>query len=277
MKKVTFINSRGESVELYREPLFLTNIEGLGDVSAEIQSQKVPGQDGSDLIDVRLEERFISMEVDIISDFTANRQLLSKIFNPKLGAGTLIYENSLIKYRIKAVAEHVPQFPDNRPIVTQKAFIDLKCPSPYWEDMNSGNYKLEDFVSNFRFPFHFPVRFSTRGDSRVLVNEGSVPTPILVEFRGPVTNPKITNQTTGEFIKVNREIPEGFKLILDTSFGNKRVEIVAPDGVIENAFHYIDLQSTFFDLQIGDNKISFITEGGNPEVYVDYKNRHVGV
>ncbi|MEK5530644.1 hypothetical protein MKX79_14860 [Viridibacillus sp. FSL R5-0468] len=81
----------------------------------------------------------------------------------------------------------------------------------------------------------------------------------------------------GEFIKVNRSIPSGYSLILNTEFGNKRVEIVAPDGVIENAFHYIDLESTFFNLDVGENRFSFITDGGKPEVYVEYKNRFLSV
>ena len=92
-----------------------------------------------------------------------------------------------------------------------------------------------------------------------------------------MTNPRITNLTTGEFIKVNRAIPVGYRLILDTSFGNKRVEIVAPDGVVQNAFHYIDLESTFFNLDVGENRFGFITEGGNPEVYVEYKHRYLSV
>lgn len=82
---------------------------------------------------------------------------------------------------------------------------------------------------------------------------------------------------TGEFIRVNRTIEEGYKLIINTAFGNKRVEIIAPDGTVTNAFHYIDLDSTFFSLDVGNTKIGFIADGGNPEVYVTYKNRYLSV
>ena len=180
---------------------------------------------------------------------------------------------------IEVVSANVPIFPtgEAKGKWFQRTIINLIAPNPYWEDTLEENYKLEDFVGSFKFPFHLPTRFSTRGDSKVLANYGDVPTPIEVEFRGPVTNPVITNQSTGEFIRINREIPIGYKLILDTSFGNKRVEIIAPDGTTTNGFHFIDLQSTFFGLDTGDNRIGFAAEGGSPEVYIRYKHRYLSV
>ena len=277
MQRVTFTNSRGETIELYEQPFFLNKIEGLGDVDATIHSLKAPGQDGSTLIDVTLEERYIPIEVVILKDLLDNRKLISKIFNPKLGPGTLVYENDNYKREITAVSEHVPKFADERPRLGQKAIIDLVCPNPYWRDVNPTNIKLEDFVSNFSFPFSFPVSFAVRGDSKSFLNDGHVPTPIKVTFVGESVNPKITNVTTGDFIKVNRTVPQGYSLIITTDFDNTAVKIVAPDGVETNAMGYIDLNSEFFNLDIGDNQLMFITDGGTPEVYIEYKNWYVGV
>lgn len=285
MEKIIFTNARGQSVELKNSrPFVMEYLSGKGDVSADVQMQSAPFQDGMTYIDSTLQSRSLSMQVSIMAesqnDLLEKRHYLASVFNPKLGPGTVIYENGDMRREIKALSENVPVFPTGKDNVSaryQRAIINLLCPSPFWEDVNLEKYKLEDFVGNFRFSFHFPVRFATRGDSRLLVNNGDVPTPIKVEFRGPVTNPRITNLTTGEFIKVNRAIPAGYKLILDTSFGNKRVEIVAPDGVVQNAFHYIDLESTFFSLDVGENRFGFITDGGNPEVYVEYKHRYLSV
>ncbi|MFF5993716.1 phage tail family protein [Lysinibacillus sp. KU-BSD001] len=284
-EKVTFTNSRGQSIELSnRRPFLLQSVEGKADVAANIQTQTAPFQDGSTYIDSLLQARAMALNVSILADspegLIEKRQLLASVFNPKLGPGKLIYMKGNTQREIQAIVENVPVFGvgrENNGMRFQRTIINLLCPSPFWEDLLAENYKLEDFVSNFRFSFHFPVRFATRGDSKLLINKGDVPTPIKVEFRGPVVNPKITNLTTGEFIKVNREIPTGYKLILDTSFGHKRVEIVGPDGVVQNAFHYIDLASTFFSLDVGETKFSFITEGGNPEVYVEYKHRYLSV
>ncbi|WP_429995361.1 phage distal tail protein [Metabacillus fastidiosus] len=109
------------------------------------------------------------------------------------------------------------------------------------------------------------------------MNKGDVPTPIKVTFCGESINPKITNLTTGEFIKVNRSILLNYSLVINTEFGNKEVKIVAPDGVEQNAFSYIDLESSFFMLNVGENRFSFITDGGQPEVYIEYRNKYLGV
>ena len=285
IEKVTYINSRGQTIELSNSrPFLLQSVEGKGDIGADIQTQKAPYQDGASYVDSLLQMRAIALNVSILADspegLIEQRQLLASVFNPKLGLGKLVYTKGKTEREIQAVAENVPVFgvgKENNGMRFQRTIINLLCPSPFWEDIHSENYKLEDFVGNFRFKFRFPVRFATRGDSRILLNKGDVPTPIVVEFRGAAVNPKITNVTTGEFIRVNRTIPPDYKLILDTSFGNKRVEIVAPDGVVQNAFHYIDLNSTFFSLNVGETKFSFITEGGNPEVYVEYKHRYLSV
>lgn len=283
-EKVVYKNSRGQSIELTnRRPFILESVEGRGGVDANVQMQSAPFQDGSTFIDTTLATRSLTLNVNLVAESRDElndlRHQISSIFNPKLGLGKLIYSNGNVEREIEVIVDGSPAFPvgDAKGKWYQRTAINLIAPNPYWQGTEIDKYKLEDFVGNFRFSFHFPVRFATRGDSRLLVNNGDVPTPIKVEFRGPVTNPKITNLTTGEFIKVNRAIPAGYKLILDTSFGNKRVEIVAPDGVVQNAFHYIDLESTFFSLDVGENRFGFITDGGNPEVYVEYKNRFLSV
>ncbi|MBU5214557.1 phage distal tail protein [Heyndrickxia oleronia] len=284
-EKLIFTNSRGQSISFGNAaPFILLNHDGTGGVQADIQRQKSPYQDGVSYIDTVMQERPINFQLVIMASnqnelFSLRSQLVS-VMNPKLGEGKLVYQRGEMKHEIKAAVELAPVFPngeENRGATFQVALVSLLCPSPFWEEINPEIVKLEDFVANFRFKFHFPVRFSVRGDSRVLINKGDVPTPIQVMFRGESLNPKITNITTGEFLKVNRQIPPGYSLMIDTSFNGKAVEIVAPDGVRENAFGSIDLESTFFSLEVGENKFAFITDGGRPEVFVTYKHRYVGV
>lgn len=284
IETVTFTNVRGQSIELSnRRPFLLQSMEGKGNVTANVQVQKAPYQDGATYIDSELSIRPMALNVNIYSstpeELNELKQLLTTIFNPKLGPGNLIYSKGATIREIKATVESViqPIGKENNGIRFQRVIINLICPDPDWLDIITENYKLEDFVGSFKFGFHLPTRFSTRGDSKVLANYGDVPTPIEVEFRGPVTNPVITNQTTGEFIRINRAIPAGYKLLLDTAFGSKRVDIIAPDGTTTNGFHYIDLASTFFSLDVGDNRIGFVAEGGYPEVFVKYKHRYLSV
>ena len=106
-----------------------------------------------------------------------------------------------------------------------------------------------------------------------VVNMGDVETPVKIEFQGPATNPKIENRTTGEYIQVQRNLSLGDTLLLTTDFGAKRVEI---NGV--NAFHYIDLNSVFWQLRPGDNIVEYSSdEPTEPAaVVISYRNRYVG-
>lgn len=255
MQKVTFTNSRGDSIELYQSPFFLNKIEGLGDVNVDVQKQKAPGQDGSTYIDALFEERHIPLEVVILEDLLVNRQYISKVFNPKLGEGTLTYQNDIVTRSISAIPEHVPTFEDVRPRKTQMVVIDLICMNPFWK--SDDVTEEPTFESLFQFPFEGVFQMGIQRDQRIITNDGDTPSPIYVEFYGPATNPIITNVTTGEFIKVNRTLAEGEYMRIDTTNGNKSVEFVSPDGLVTNVFNWIDLNSSFFKLVVGDNDIQY--------------------
>lgn len=281
MQKLTFTNIRGQSIELNSiPPYILTKVEGLGDVSAENQTQKAPFQDGTTYINTMLGERFIALEVSITqtgATISEARKTFASIFNPKLGPGSLQYVHGSVVKEIEAIPEHVPVFPSgskNRSIDFQTALISLKCPNPFWQSINIETTEMAYVRGGFKLPFHLPVRFATRGYRRKVVNQGDVPTPVTLKFYGPADNPVITNVTTGKFIKVNRSLLENDELEISTELGNKYARI---NGV--NAFNYIDLESEFWQLEQGENILSFTSNNDSTltKVVVNWKNRHVGV
>lgn len=278
-EKLTITNSNGDSVVFsHRPPFLLSKIDGLGDVEANVQMSSAPFQDGATHIDTLLEPRYIDMQISILNDDVPGmRQRLARVLNPKLTLH-IIYENRDVTRQIQAYSEHVPKYPsDGRGLRYQIALINLVCPNPYWQDVNPTMLKLQDFVGNFFFPVSFPASFSIRGDQEEFMNLGDVPAPVKVTFRGEAVNPMITNVSTGEFIRVNRTIPAEHSLVITTDMNYRTVRIVDPYGAEMNAMGYIDLNSTFFSLDVGENKLSFITDGGNPEVFIEYRNRYLGV
>jgi phage-related protein len=282
--EITFTNSKGVSIKLgINPPFILQKVTGLGDVDASIQTQKAPFQDGSTMIDALLSERPISIELTIMNDdISIKRQELSSVFNPKLGEGTLrINYGSMVK-EISAVPEHVPKYPsgsDSRGVNYQSVLIDLLCPNPFLKDINETNEPLTAWLGKFEFPFEFPVEFGERANRVTIENDGDVPTPVLIQFTGPATNPSVINETTGESIKVNRVLSPTDVLEVNTAFGNKTVEIVSNDGTRTNVFNYIDLVSEFFQLQTGENEISFSSDdaASSGSVKISYKKRYLAI
>ncbi|XWN51256.1 phage tail family protein [Anoxybacillus flavithermus] len=263
MQRIIFTNARGQSVELKSSaPFLLQSIDGLGDVDADIQTQRAPFQDGSTYIDSVLQERAISLEVVILASdkptLLQQRQYLASVFNPKLEQGILRYENGEVVREIEAVPDGVPVFPsgrENSGPTFQKALVNLLCPNPFWKSTEITEEPT--FEPLFQFPFEGVFEIGVQRDNRIIVNDGDAPTPVFIEFYGPAVNPKITNKTTGEFIKVNQTLQEGEVMKIDTTPGKKSVYFVQPDGTERNVFNWIDLNSSFFQLVVGENEIEY--------------------
>lgn len=282
MEKVIFTNSRGESIEFGDSPFYLQTVEGLGDVSANIQSQKSPYIDGSTFLDAILDEREIEIEFIInypfgtYEDVSKARSRIAKVCNPKLGPGELRYENDYFVRIIAAVADSVPEYPDSgsRTKVLQKGKVTFVAPDPYWKSL-----AIEEepaFKPLFKFPFEGPFQMGLQQDRRIINNDGDAPTPLFIEFFGPATNPIIRNNSTGEFIKVNQELLEGERMVIDTSEENKSVHFIDETGSIRNVFHWIDLDSELFKLQIGENDIEYTADNDiqGAIVNISYNKRY---
>ena len=285
---LTFINIRNESIEFKDDTNFrIFKIEGLGGTDVSNHLQKAPYQDGQTYIDSNLEPRPISIEFGIFAKNRENlyqlRRNMGSVLNPKLGEGTLIYEFGGIKRQIKAIIDAGPIFLDGKSNETerfQRGTIDFLCPDPYWKSEEIISEPMTAYRGLFTFPLTLPTQFGTEGTTQIFVNEGDVDTPVQIEFRGPATNPTVSNKTTGEFMRIKRELEEGDTLIVDTTWGNKRVEIIRKDGTVENAFHWIDDKgSTFWKLIPGPNEIEYTADAGrtNAVVSIKWRNQYLAV
>lgn len=282
MRMLTFINTNGDELVMGNtNPLLVTKLEGTGAVNINIHSQKSPYQDGETYNGNTLDYRQMYIEGTILERDKKRimqlRRTMIKVLNPKLQC-RLIYEYDGGENAINCIIDGAPIFPDRGKEIYQKFIIHLYCPSPFWEDIYESGELIQTWLKGFQFPLKLPFQLKQKGETvRNIYNEGDVETPVEIIFKGPATNPSVTNVTTGEFIKVDRTLTSDDTLYITTEFGNKRVEIER-NGIRENAFHYIDLDSVFFSLQPGDNLIEYNTESLEPQsVEIRYRNRYSGV
>ena len=286
MQRITFTSARGDSVELYQSPFFLNKIEGLGDVESDTQTQKAPNQDGSTPITTTLGVRSIPIEVVILDDLLANRQLLSRVFNPRLGPGTLTYQNDIYNVSIQAQSDHVPTFPDDRPRRTQRVFIDLTCYDPYFTDGIEIRNDIAFWEPTFHFPLVIPkstgITMGIRNPSQV-VNvyvSGHTDTGMIIQFKANRTlkNPTLTNVRTGEYIKIIRTMVPGEVITVNTNARNKKITSTI-DNVTTNIFNDLEFGSKFLQLLVGDNLFRYGADESeeNLEVSLYHYNKYVGV
>ncbi len=279
MDKIIITNKNGESITLGNEsPYFLQILEGASELPVTIESQKAPKQDGSTYFDNTLENRAITIEGMIVTKNNPNsvkeaRRKMQRVLNPKLGEVIITYQGK----EIKGIVENTPAFPSgngNKGIYYQKYLINLLCHQPFWLEPFYESREMSYIMGGLSFKLSLPTSFSNRGFKRMAINDGDVSTPVEIEFKGPAINPTVTNETTGEFLRVNRELGEEDVLTVSTAFGEKYVRI---NG--ENAFHYIDLDSTFWQLIPGENILSYASNNDsiNTKVTVKWKNRYIGL
>lgn len=282
-EEITFDNVGGIS-----EDILLSHIEGLGHPGATSQKSQGVVQDGCDAEDALLDNRVIKLSSTIrTKDRERLYQLRRRIFriiNPKTynsktgkrGELLLYYTNDYKTYRIYARVEDSFDFKE-RIKNHDKTIISFLCTNPYLLDENDTLTDIKSSKGGIVFPLALPSTFSQVAFYKEVNNEGDTDTPLSIIFNGPAINPCITNETTGEYIKVNREIGEREKIVINTESGKETVTLVTPNGT-ENVYNNIDLNSTFFDLIVGKNLLRYSSDSEitKDTVSVEFANRYTG-
>ena len=95
---------------------------------------------------------------------------------------------------------------------------------------------------------------------------------------GTVSNPILLNVDTGEFVQVNAVMQTGDVIEVNTRYGEKGAKLLR-DGAETNYFRYLDVDSTFMQLAIGDNNFRYDAAGGVDalEVSIFYNKEYLGV
>ena len=272
------------------EDILLSHIEGLGHPGATSQKTQGINQDGTNSSDSLLDARVIKLQTTIR---TINRrklyELRRKIFriiNPKTynkdtnkrGELLIYYTNDYKKYRIYGKVEDPAEF-NERKKNHDKATISFYCQDPYWLDEEGQDIDIKSVRGGLKFPLSLPNKFSIVTFYKEIINEGDTEAPVQIEYIGPALNPKIVNETTGEYIQVNMEIGEKEKLIINTAEGKETVNLITPHTT-KDVYNNIDLNSTFFKLIVGKNLIKYSSDAETSKDSVriiDYSNKYVGV
>lgn len=271
------LESNGEVLELGKNEYKLLEVVGLESSDYEVEINEHYNGVGGHVKSIKILPREIYFTADCIdwSGSEEQRQRLIKFFNPKHSGILKVNYCGVERY----IRYEVESFKDNRTnLYEQLNFTTyIICPEPYFYEAEKIE-ELTTWTGGLNFPLNLPFTLKEKGESiKNIYNDGHDDTAIEVVFKGPAINPKILNSTTGEFIQVNRELTSEDTLYITTSYRNKKVEIERNE-IRSNAFNYIDLDSTFFNLKVGDNLIEYSTESLEPKgVSIKYNNRYLGV
>ena len=213
------------------------------------------------------------------------RRRMLKIFNPELSA-TLVYEYGGFKRVIDCRAYGEPKILKKE--VLYEFDLQIECLNPFWREEEETKEDIASWVAAWHFPCVIEkdstksMIYGYRAESVIVdcYNEGDVSTGMRIRFTalGTVSNPILLNVDTEEFIQINATMKTGDVIEINTKYGSKGAKLIR-DGVETDYFRYIDVDSTFMQLAIGDNMLRYDAASGvnSLEVSIFYSKEFLGV
>lgn len=289
-EKLTYINSRGETLEFSITSVLHCNVSkdvtGIAGIDNTIYKTNSMGQHGDTYISQRYEARDITIVGNINSRSKDRvlelRRKVEKILNAELDA-KLVYTYKDFVRVIDCKVDGRPQFKSSK--VFMQYSIPITCCDPFWREEAEARKDIAAWVPSWEFDFELPEEGMELGyrEPSIIVNvynEGDIKSGMRIEFRaiGTVVNPILLNVNTQEYIKVNATMEAGDVITVNTDYGSKGATLER-EGETVDYFRYIDVDSTFIQLDIGDNVFRYDAESGATalEATIYHNNKYLGV
>lgn len=292
IERLIYTNERGETVEFSHASIFHTNkVSGLSDIRNAIYSINSMGQDGDTYLGNRIQSREIEIVGSIATrnkdEMVTTRRRLNHVLNPQIGA-TLTYEYGSFRRVIDCRVDNAPVY--SRKKIFQDFTVQLVCHNPFWREEGESKTDIASWIGGFEFPEPEGLEISSVDSWEVgyrepslivnVYNSGDVRSGVRIDFRavGTVVNPSLLNIDNQEFIKVNYTMEAGDVLTVSTYYGAKEV-ILKTGGQTVDAFRYLDADSSYIQLEVGDNLFRYSAETNveGLEVSIYHNNQYLGV
>ena len=240
-----------------------------------------PLQHGDSDIDFRLDPRILQIPLVVKNESSTApkathysiRNALLQIFKPQ-SSGTLQIligttsggVSKIQDYRIDTKVLGGLSFDVEPTSYHVRTIVQLRAEDPTWyEPYTSGNpYVVTYFDTNI-------------GSSQIFPIGGNWQTYPVIRINGPITNPTITNTTTGEVIAITATISAGAYYDIDLSYGAKTVVDNTGTNRISTVSAASDLATWHFEP--GNNTIAVTGSSTSSSSDIDftYYNRYTGI
>lgn len=273
-------------------PYYILDSVTWGEVEGTHHSYKYVNQIGVHVTGTSLGTREVEITGWIIAEtelqMTDRKTMLNRFVNPQQ-AIEMTYGKYQLKFLPNSSIKYSAVVPENNDIMCKFKILGLAA-DPLFEDKQTSVIP----VARTKALFHFPliinkteqrppsILFGVREPSLIvnIVNSGAVSTGMRIVFNalGTLTGPSLINVLTQEYFKVNKTMQQGETVEIVTTMGEKKVFSLI-DGVETNYFRYRDLDSTWLQLNVGNNVFRYNADEGidNLEVYIYFTNKYLEV
>lgn len=253
-----------------------------GTASVSHNSIQSYGQQGTTITYSSLNQRDIEITGYILAenneDMRAKKNNLSVATNPLYDFDFIINDKYKLICRLNKTISYSTAYYENNEYVC-KFMIDATCSMPYFLSTEKVETKSNSVIGNFHFPLiistETPIYMGVISDTDVLrvnnISDIEVGCIITILATATISNPKILNMVTGEYIQLDCNIPAGYKAIINTKFKKKSVKIVSASNTETNMFQFFKYGSTFFQLAMGNNYFKFSHSTGYDNMSVKFE------
>lgn len=275
----------GQKLELTQNSEYdVINIEGLNPVGATINTYKIGVSDGEHYNSSYVNMRNIVLYIvpkNKSNDIETNRLALYKYFRPKHKI-RLYFQHDSRNVFIDGYVETVEISLYSQ---LEQFQISVICPQPYFLDVSTAQGDFTQIENLFEFPFAIEeegIEFSRFGqiDDIYINNDGEVETGLIISLYafGSASGIELYLNDTQYFKLGDLSLETGDILTINTNKGEKSVTLLR-NGTEINCINYVSKGSTWFTLDIGENKISKIIGSGMESVNIDvsYYIKYIGV
>jgi hypothetical protein len=244
-------------------PCKVKSIAGLGFPDVRLDQYARAGTHGVTIAHNLYGGRLITLEGTIRgatpSAYLANRQALQAAVGLKLDSNNVPETRTLYLTDLAGTPYRVE-------VVTKSFQADYASPGLTWGrwqlQLQASDYIIESGTESsvtmtlpvsggVTFPLTFPITFgASSGGSATATNAGNAAVYPTVTISGPVVNPVLTNDATGESLRLNITLLAGDTLVVNT---RRRTILLGQTNKMSSKI----AGSTFWSLPPGDNPLRF--------------------
>lgn len=264
-------------------PFTVTEIQGLNPPSATINTSQIALMDGGKYNSSKMNMRTINVAFAIEYQAAKNRIEVFKVLKSK--QYVKLYYNG--QYRQVFIEGYIASIDityfEKKQIVT----CSILCPSPYFKEAQDIVNHLRTIISAFHFPFastaepQLVFSYVSTEIGITVDNGGDVECGMIIELyaSGAVSNPKIFNYLTQEYIGLDIDMQAADLITIDTRQGQKTATLLR-NGVKTNIFNNVIQGSTWLQLEANGSTFVYEVGTGTPadlDVSFSHFNLYEGV
>lgn len=273
-------------------PFYILNNVDWGVVQGTHHSYKYVNQIGVSITSTSLKERSITVTGWIIADteeeMDERKQFLNRYFDPRYEIDVM-YKNYFLRFVPDNTVKYGTSEKENNDTIVQFQ-IKGTCADPLFSEINGSKETIAATIATFHFPLIVSTNLYERGIvfgyrqpslTAKVTNKGAVEVGMKIVFKaiGELTNPRLIDVDTREFVAIEKSMVAGEEIVINTNVGEKSIQGKIGNEDYSNYFMYKDLDSTWLQLRLGDNLFRYDADSGldNLEVYLYFYNKYLEV